>query len=56
MARGRIRRLAIQKIAKDRKVSLAVAAHIYACMSIARKQALTERIARDDQKGDSSHE
>jgi hypothetical protein len=52
MAKGVNRRRAIRHIAEQRRVSLAVAAHIYACMSIPRKQALAERASQIQEKID----
>lgn len=45
--KGENRRAAIRKIANDRHVSIAVAAQIYSCASIERKQRWAARAERD---------
>ena len=43
---GSIRRAVIRRIAEDRGIPLAAAAHLYACMSAERKQAVTTAEAK----------
>lgn len=40
---GAIRKAVIRRIAEQKRCSIAVAAHVYACMSIKRKQDLCAR-------------
>ena len=40
---GEIRRAVIQRIARERRVSRAVASFIYSCMSIKRREALCKK-------------
>lgn len=43
---GEVRRQAIRRVATDRRVSLSVAAHIYASKSVEAKKRLTDAIER----------
>lgn len=46
-----IRKAVIQRIARDRRCSLAVAAHIYACKSIPTKERLCAAMAIEVRNG-----
>ena len=56
MARGDVKRAVIRWIADTRRVSLGVAAHIYACASIARRKRWCEQLeAQQRAAGDAPH-